>query len=65
VSSDPIRTGLAVSLARPGGNVTGLTTMDWGMYGKRIEILKQVVPNLSKAALLLSPGNGTYAPGSP
>ena len=64
VSSDPIRTGLAASLARPGGNVTGLTTMDWGIYGKRIEILKQVVPNLSKAALLLSRGNGTYARGS-
>src|ERR1700688_1887476 len=47
VSSDPIRTGLAASLAHPGGNVTGLTTMDWGIYGKRIEILKQVVPNLS------------------
>jgi putative ABC transport system substrate-binding protein len=65
VSSDPIRTGLAASLAHPGGNVTGLTTMDWGIYGKRIEILNQVVPNLSKAALLLSLGNGTYAPGSP
>jgi putative ABC transport system substrate-binding protein len=65
VSSDPIRTGLAASLARPGGNVTGLTTMDWGIYGKRIEILKQVVPNLSKAALLLSRGNGTYTRGSP
>jgi putative tryptophan/tyrosine transport system substrate-binding protein len=65
VSSDPIRTGLAESLAHPGGNVTGLTTMDWGIYGKRIEILKQVVPNLSKAALLLSLGNGSYAPGSP
>jgi putative tryptophan/tyrosine transport system substrate-binding protein len=65
VSSDPIRTGLATSLAHPGGNVTGLTTMDWGIYGKRIGMLKQVVPNLSKAALLLSLGNGSYAPGSP
>jgi putative ABC transport system substrate-binding protein len=65
VSSDPIRAGLAASLARPGGNVTGLTTMDWGMYGKRFEILKQMIPDLSKAALLLSLGNGTYAPGSP
>ena len=35
VSSDPIRIGLAASLARPGGNVTGLTTMDWGIYGYR------------------------------
>jgi putative tryptophan/tyrosine transport system substrate-binding protein len=65
VSTDPIRTGLAASLARPGGNVTGLTTMDRGIYGKRIEILKQVVPNLSKAALLLTIGNATYTPGSP
>jgi putative tryptophan/tyrosine transport system substrate-binding protein len=64
VSTDPIRTGLAASLARPGGNVTGLTTMDRGIYGKRIEILKQVVPNLSKAALLLTLGNTTYTPGS-
>jgi putative ABC transport system substrate-binding protein len=39
--------------------------MDWGIYGKRIDILKQVVPKLSKAALLLSRGNGTYARGSP
>jgi putative tryptophan/tyrosine transport system substrate-binding protein len=65
VSSDLIRTGLAASLAHPGGNVTGLTTMDWGIYGKRIGMLKQVVPNLSKAALLLGLGNGTYAPDSP
>jgi putative ABC transport system substrate-binding protein len=64
VLTDPIRTGLAATLARPGGNVTGLTTMDWGIYGKRIEILKQVVPKLSKAALLLSRGNGGYARGS-
>jgi putative ABC transport system substrate-binding protein len=65
VSTDPIRTGLVASLARPGGNVTGLTTMDGGIYGKRIEILKQVVPHLSKTALLLTLGNGTYTPGSP
>ena len=65
VATDPIRIGLAASLARPGGNVTGLTTMDRGIYGKRIEILKQVVPHLSKAALLLTLGNGTYTPGSP
>ena len=64
VSTDPIRSGLAASLARPGGNVTGLTTMDWGIYGKRIEILKQVVPNLSKVAMLLSRGNA-YTSGSP
>jgi len=57
---DPLRSRLAASLARPGGNLTGLTTMDWGIYGKRIEILKQAVLELSKATLLLSQGNGTY-----
>ena len=41
---DPIGMGLAESLARPGGNVTGLTTMDVELYGKRVEILKQAVP---------------------
>jgi putative ABC transport system substrate-binding protein len=39
--------------------------MDWGIYGKRIEILQQAVPGLSKATLLLSRGNGLYARGSP
>src|SRR5262245_45993272 len=64
VPSDPIRMGLVASLARPGGNVTGLTTLDWGVYGKRIEILKQAVPKLSKAALLVRRGNPTYSRGS-
>ena len=41
VNPDPIGMGVAASLARPGGNVTGLTTMDFGIYGKRVEILKQ------------------------
>ena len=45
--------------------MTGLSTMDWGMYGKRIEILKQAIPQLSKVALLLSRENPTYRRGSP
>jgi putative ABC transport system substrate-binding protein len=65
VTPHPILTGLAASLARPGGNVTGLTSMDWGIYGKRIEILKQAIPGLSKATVLLSRRNETYARGSP
>jgi putative tryptophan/tyrosine transport system substrate-binding protein len=60
VNPDPVRTGLVASLARPGGNVTGLTTMDWDIYGKRIELLKQCLPGLSKVALLISRGNPTY-----
>jgi putative tryptophan/tyrosine transport system substrate-binding protein len=54
VHPDPIGMGLAESLARPGGNLTGLTTMDVEIYGKRIEILKQAVPTLKKAGVLIS-----------
>ena len=52
VHPDPIGLGLAQSLARPGGNVTGLTTMDLDIYGKRLELLRQAVPGLRKAAIL-------------
>jgi putative tryptophan/tyrosine transport system substrate-binding protein len=61
---DPLRVGLVESLARPGGNVTGLTSMDWNIYGKRVEILRETIPNLSKVALLLSRGNPIYARGT-
>jgi putative tryptophan/tyrosine transport system substrate-binding protein len=54
IHPDPIGMGLAESLARPGGNVTGLTTIDVEVYGKRIEMLKQVVPNLRRAGVLIS-----------
>jgi ABC-type uncharacterized transport system substrate-binding protein len=64
VNPDPIGMGVAASLARPGGNVTGLTTMDFGIYGKRVEILKEAVPDLKKGALLVSPTNLTYKRGT-
>jgi putative tryptophan/tyrosine transport system substrate-binding protein len=51
---DPVGMGLAQSLAHPGGNLTGLTTMDLDIYGKRIEILKQAVPKLETAGVLIS-----------
>jgi putative tryptophan/tyrosine transport system substrate-binding protein len=60
VNPDPIGLGLAQSLARPGGNVTGLTDMDFGIYGKRIEFLKQAVPNLERAGVLNSRGKPLY-----
>ena len=52
VSSDPIETGLVASLARPGGNVTGLTTVSTDLNGKRLQLLKQVVPGVSRIALV-------------
>ena len=65
VNPDPIGMGLAESLSRPGGNVTGLTTMDTDIYGKRIEILKTAVPKLMKAGVLISPDKPYYQRGSP
>ena len=65
VNPDPIGMGMAQSLPRPGGNVTGLTTMDIDIYGKRLEILKQAVPHLKKVGVLVSPGKPYYQRGSP
>ena len=65
VAPDPIGMGLAQSLARPGGNITGLTTMDLDIYGKRLELLGQAVPGLRKAAILVSRDKPMYQTGSP
>ena len=49
---DPVRQGFVTSLARPGGNVTGLATLAPEISGKQLEILKEIVPNLSRVAVL-------------
>ena len=54
-SSDPVGTGLVTSLAQPGGNVTGTTSLSANLGGKRLELLKEVVPNLSRVAALWRP----------
>jgi len=53
---DPVTAGLVVSLARPGGNITGLSQMAPELVGKRLELLKEIVPKLSRVAVLWSPG---------
>jgi len=50
---DPVTTGLARSLARPGGNITGIYTMTEEMNPKRLELLKEVVPSISRVGVLL------------
>jgi ABC-type uncharacterized transport system substrate-binding protein len=55
--TDPVRAGLVESLARPGGNVTGLTLLSRELGGKRLELLKEAVPKLSRVAVLYDPGN--------
>ncbi|MBI4490889.1 MAG: ABC transporter substrate-binding protein [Deltaproteobacteria bacterium] len=54
-STDPVGTGFVASLARPGGNVTGNSTMSPELSGKRLELLKEVVPGLSRVAFLWNP----------
>src|SRR2546427_6373726 len=56
-SADPVGAGLVASLARPGGNITGLSNMAPEITGKRLELLKEAVPGLSRVALLLDTGN--------
>jgi len=57
VAGDAVGTGLVASLARPGGNVTGSTTIVQELEGKRLELLKEVVPRLSRVAFLSNPTN--------
>jgi putative ABC transport system substrate-binding protein len=56
-SGDPVGSGLVASLPRPGGNITGLTNLTPGLIGKRLELLKQVIPQLSHVAVLWTPGH--------
>ena len=55
--SDPVRAGHVESLARPGGNVTGLTALTRELGGKRLELLKEAVPKLARVAVLYDPAN--------
>ena len=55
--ADPVGSGLITSLARPGGNVTGLSALAPELVGKRLELLKQAVPGASRIAVLRHPGD--------
>jgi putative ABC transport system substrate-binding protein len=62
IAADPVGAGLVASLARPGGNVTGMADLDTELSGKRLEILKEVVPGLSRVAILWNPANRAHRP---
>ena len=55
--ADPVEAGLVESLARPGGNVTGVTNLTRELGGKRLELLKEAVPKLARVAVLYDPAN--------
>jgi putative ABC transport system substrate-binding protein len=58
-STDPVGSGLIASLARPGGNITGLTSVTGEIGGKHLELLKEIVPSLNRVAILRIEGRAT------
>jgi len=56
-SGDAVRLGIVADLARPGGNITGLTSINAELGGKRVELLKEIIPRLSRMAVLWASGN--------
>ena len=62
LAANPVETGLIASLARPGGNVTGMSMMSSQLGGKRLELLKAIVPGLTLVTVFWNPPNPTYGP---
>jgi len=60
VPGDPVAAGLVTSLARPGGNVTGLSFVGTELAGKQVELLKEAVPGLARLAVLANPTNASH-----
>jgi putative ABC transport system substrate-binding protein len=58
-SADPVASGLVDSLARPGGNLTGISNIQSELNGKRLELLKETIPKLSRVAMLWDPQSPT------
>ena len=62
--SDPVGAGLVDTLARPGGNVTGFMNFEYSLSGKWLELLKQIAPRVTRAAVLRNPANPVGSPGT-
>src|SRR6266496_2480710 len=59
-AADLVSSGLVPSLARPGGNLTGLTFFFAEISAKRVELIKEVVPSITRLAVLVNPANTTF-----
>ena len=57
IVADPVGAGFVDSLARPGGNATGFMNLEYGMGGKWLELLKEIAPNVTRAAIIRDPAN--------
>jgi putative tryptophan/tyrosine transport system substrate-binding protein len=60
IGSDPVKIGLAASVSRPGGNATGVNVVTTDLVRKRVELLHEVVPDISTIALMLNPGSTSF-----
>ena len=60
VTGDPVAEGLVASVARPGGNITGLASISGELVGKQLELLKEVAPKISRVAVLQNPSNNAH-----
>jgi putative tryptophan/tyrosine transport system substrate-binding protein len=61
IGADPVQAGLVATLARPGGNLTGVVTLNYGLAPKRLELLHELVPRASVIGVLVNPTNPTSA----
>jgi putative ABC transport system substrate-binding protein len=61
ITSDPVGTGIIASLAHPGGNITGVALMSSDLWPKRLELLKEIFPKLSRVAMVWNKGNAGMA----